>query len=390
MGTNSGVRDDVPMLFSFDSEPSSATTTTAASQSTQPMPVGQSPPAPLVALAPSHSGAGSGSQSGSLSNAVSASSQQAGTQQPLLPLVEPRAQRLDASLSAIPHPFPIPPDDTSAYPGHKKIRGICPVPGCSWNKKHNIQVHIHACWRRYLYTKVFKAFGQTHRLPGGACPWYQCQAKCSDPAQLAKHLSSHYQLGGRCMVRREDGVVCGEKNYEGTYADHLEVVHGLLATEKDPTGSVKYCGTCHEFVQGKANFERHLRAHLGPYEEQFALDSLCFAQGSDFNNADICIFHFADESAPISSRLNSYRAGMGHVITHFLNMDGSQVHACVFPRCPVKRMKPVRLIDHYIEAHGLCLTPYYRHPIHGDLSKLAMNSYDENKLKEGAFPICNS
>lgn len=153
---------------------------------------------------------------------------------------------------------------------------------------------------------------------------------------------------------------------------------------------MKYCGTCHEFVQGKANFERHLHAHLGPHREQFAHDSLCFAQGRDFHNANICVFHFADESAPISSRLNSYRAGMGHVITHFLNMDGSQVHACVFPRCPVKRMKPVRLIDHYIEAHGLCLTPYYRHPIHGDLSKLAMNSYDENKLKEGAFPICNS
>lgn len=282
------------------------------------------------------------------------------------------------------HPFVIPADDKSAFPGHKKINGVCPVPGCTWNKTQNIQQHVHACWRSYLYKKVFQVFGAAHGLPGGACPWEKCKESHPDPAKLAHHLMSPHQSGWRCMVRREDGVLCGE-TLGGTYADHLEMCHGLLATDKDPATSVTYCGLCFQFVQGKMNLERHVQAHLGNLETMFEHDERSFAPGKDFDRAGICLFHFADTNATPRERLKKHN-GMQHMNTHLLKLDGSQDHSCLFTKCSV-RMKPVDLVDHYISAHRMCLTPYQRHEIKGDLAALALSTYDSGKLKEGSFAI---
>lgn len=176
-------------------------------------------------------------------------------------LIELRARCLDVGLTAIPNPFPVPAHDTSAYSGHEAVDGKCPVPGCDWSETENVQEHIHKCWKRHLYAEVLKVFGQTHQLQDGACPWDLCGEQFPDPADLAHHLMSHaWSFESRCMILREEGDVCGAKFYD--YSRHLEITHGLIATDPGSTSSVTYCPVCFEFFQGQTNVERHLQSHL--------------------------------------------------------------------------------------------------------------------------------
>lgn len=60
-------------------------------------------------------------------------------------LIELRARCLNEGPTAIPNPFPVPADDTSAYPGHETVDGKCPAPGCDWSGTENVQEHLHKC-----------------------------------------------------------------------------------------------------------------------------------------------------------------------------------------------------------------------------------------------------
>lgn len=301
------------------------------------------------------------------------------------PLVEPRGHRLGVGLSAIPHPYPVPDDDTSAYPGCETVDGKCPVPGCDWAETENVQEHIQKCWTRYLRAEVVTVFGHTHELPNGACPWNLCGEEFPDPADLAQHLMSHsWSFESRCLMVREDGDICCLKFRD--YSRHLEVFHGLIAADQDSTSSVTYCPVCYKFFQGQAKAERHLQSHLHALEQAFQRDPLCFADSRELGKTRVCVFHFADRSAPATERLKFFDEGAAHVVTHLLEMDGRYEHACIFELCDVQ-LKPIDMIDHLIEGHALTLTPFDRRPIEGDLSLLDMTEDTANKLKAGEFPI---
>lgn len=103
------------------------------------------------------------------------------------------------------------------------------------------------------------------------------------------------------MIFREEGDVCGAKFYD--YSLHLEVTHGLMATNPDSTSSVTYCPVCFKFFQGQANAERHLQSHLSVLDQAFQRDLTCFADSRELGKTRVCVFHFADRSAPATERL---------------------------------------------------------------------------------------